>query len=86
MEGTPTLVMISGADEYVPPHLLAAAHDVAARLAAAMGTTARALVIQDAKHALDGAEEVGVSAMSEFMQRLGPGSKCWRSGKAETAA
>ena len=73
MEGTPTLVMLSGADEYVPPHILEAAHDIAARLAGAMGPSAKGLVVPKAKHALDGAEEAGIAAMVEFIQGLTSG-------------
>ena len=70
MEGTPTQVLLSGADEYVPPHIVRAAHDVAARLTAAMGTTARGVVVEDAKHALEGSEEAGIEAMAEFVLSL----------------
>ena len=70
MEGMPTLVMLSGADEYVPTHILAAAPDNAAALAAAMGPTARGLVVPDAKHALEGAEDAGLAEMIEFVQGL----------------
>ena len=72
MEGTPTLVMLSGADEYVPPRILEAAHDTASRLAAAMGQSAKGMVVENARHALDGAEEAGVAAMAEFFQGLTP--------------
>lgn len=72
MEGTPTLVMLSGADEYVPPRLLEAAHDIASRLAGAMGPSAKGMVVPNAKHAMDGAEEAGIAAMAEFVQGLAP--------------
>ena len=72
MKGTPTLVMLSGADEYVSPRILGAARDVASRLAAAMGSSAKGMVVENAKHALDGAEEAGIAAMVQFFQSVTP--------------
>lgn len=70
MEGTPTLVMLSGADEYMPKSVLIEAGSLAERLAAAMGATASHVVIPSAKHALEGAEDLGVKAMMDFINRL----------------
>ena len=75
MDGTPTLVLISGNDEYVPEDVRTNAESLAQRLALAMGCTARAMVLAGAKHALQGAEEAGVSAMTQFLLRVLSGVK-----------
>lgn len=72
MDGTPALVMLSGADEYVPPHVLEGAELLAQRLVEALGPTASAVVIPGARHALDGAQEAGLKAMTEFIYQLVP--------------
>lgn len=76
MDGTPTLVMLSGADEYVPSHVLEGAELLSHRLAFALGPTASAVVIPGAKHAMDGAQEAGLEAMTHFIYQLdGPGNE-----------
>lgn len=72
MDGTPTLVMLSGVDDYVPPHVLAGAELLAQRLAEALGPTASAVVVPGARHALKGAQEAGLKAMTDFIFQLVP--------------
>ena len=70
MDGTPTLVMLSGADEYVPQHVLEGAVPLAQRLAEALGPTATAVVVPGARHALEGAQEAGLKGMTDFIFQL----------------
>ena len=70
MDGTPTLVMLSGADEYVPPYVREGAKCLAEGLAESLGPTATAVVIPGARHALEGAQEAGIKAMADFIFQL----------------
>lgn len=71
LRGTPTLVLLSGGDEYVPPGVDYSR--LGARLVAALGGTplgARLRVLPGAPHALAGHEADGVAQMVEFCAEL----------------
>ena len=70
MRGLPTLVLLSGAEEYIPPDLDYPA--VGQRLVQAIGGSARLEVIECAPHALNGKEEEGAAAIADFVVLLGP--------------
>lgn len=75
MEPYPTLVLLSGADEYVPP-----GYDTtgfARRLQAAMGPRCRAAVIEGADHALSAGEHAAaaVGEMEKFVESLAAASR-----------
>jgi pimeloyl-ACP methyl ester carboxylesterase len=64
----PCLVMVSGSEEYVPPDV-----DVASlgqRLAAAIGSSAKLVVVDGAPHSLEGHEEEAVAAIIDFLAGL----------------
>ena len=62
--------MLSGADEYVPQHILEGSEELAQRLAEGMGATASHGVIQGAKHDLDGAQVAGLRMITDFIYSL----------------
>lgn len=66
MESTRTLVLMSGADEYVPSAVDVGA--LAERLAAAMGPSAKAEVIPGADHGLTQSVDEAVRIISDFIQ------------------
>lgn len=70
LHGVPTLIALSGSDEYVPagPVEYAALGE---RMAAAIGPSARLVVIPGGKHSLTGQEEEIVTAVAEFITKLG---------------
>lgn len=73
MEPYPSLVLFSGADEYVPPGYDTAGF--AQRLQAAMGPRCRATVIEGADHAMSSGEHAAaaVGEMEKFVESLAPG-------------
>lgn len=68
MAGLPTLLLLSGADEYVP--LGVDYMGLGRRLQAAMGPAARLSVIEGGLHALAGHEEEVASEIATFLQTL----------------
>lgn len=71
MRGLPTLVLLSGEEEYIPAGLdyRAAVGD---RLVQAIGSSARLQVVEGASHALGGREEDGAAAIADFIAVLPP--------------
>ena len=69
MEGVPTLVMMSGADEYIP-HATVDAGRLAQRLANAMGTESTAIVVEGGNHALDDHVDEAVASMKAFIAKV----------------
>ena len=69
MRGLPTLVLLSGEEEYIPGGLDDRAA-VGGRLAQAIGPTARLQVVEGASHALNGREEEGAGAIADFIASL----------------
>jgi alpha-beta hydrolase superfamily lysophospholipase len=65
MAGLPTLVLQSGADEYVPAHV--DPRGLGQRLAAAIGPSATVAVIEGGNHVLQGKEDEAVALMVEFI-------------------
>jgi len=66
MEGTPTLVLSSGADEFVPPHVDIAV--LSERLRAALGSTAHCVVLTGADHACSEHTEKVIGVVSQFLR------------------
>ncbi|QDZ23332.1 alpha/beta-hydrolase [Chloropicon primus] len=69
MDGVPTLVLQSGADEYIP-HSEVDAVGQAKRLAAAMGSRARSIVIEGGSHALEDHTDEAVSTIKSFIMEV----------------
>lgn len=69
----PCLVLVSGADETIPDTVDVPAH--AARLEKAVGSSAHAVVVPGAPHALEGHEEEGIRHVLEFLTRC-DGKEC----------
>ena len=65
---SPCLVLLSGADQYVPPGLDAPL--MAKRLTTAIGPSSRCQVIPGALHALDGMEEEAAGIIAGFVSSL----------------
>mmetsp|Transcript_9418 Transcript_9418/g.22676 ORF Transcript_9418/g.22676 Transcript_9418/m.22676 type:complete len:220 (-) Transcript_9418:82-741(-) len=73
LSGTPTLVLVSGDDECVPPHVDKAA--TAGRMCRAIGPAAELVVVEGACHSLAGKEDEAADRMLRFClqaQRLRP--------------
>ena len=68
LRGVPTLVALSGADEYVPPSVDYAA--LGARLAAAIGPSAELLVVPGAGHSCRGKEDEITAAVGAFVSSI----------------
>lgn len=66
----PALLLISGSDEYVPAHVDLPA--LGRRLAAAIGSSAKAVVVEGGVHTLEGHEAAACDAIAEFASRLQP--------------
>ena len=65
----PTLAMLGGADEFVPPSI--DSHKLCRKFAAVLEhPQSRAVVIEGAGHSLTGHEEEAVDAMIDFVQKL----------------
>lgn len=72
MAGLPTLVLLSGDEEYIPPGSAPEYRSMGARLAQAIGSSARLEVVEGALHALNGREEEGAEAIARFVADLQP--------------
>jgi pimeloyl-ACP methyl ester carboxylesterase len=70
LRSVPTLVMLSGQDEFVPERV--DYEDLGRRIAAAIGPSATLHVVEGAVHALHGKEEEAVELIAEFAGKL-----CW---------
>ncbi len=68
MAGLPTLLLLSGADEYVPPTVHYSG--LGSRLQAAIGPSATLSVIEGANHALNGFEERAAEEIAAFLKPL----------------
>ena len=64
----PSLVLISGSDEYMPPHIEHQA--LGERLAQALGPKSHPVVIERGVHDLAGSEESLLHHVACFLQRL----------------
>ncbi|KAL4457642.1 hypothetical protein ABPG75_012507 [Micractinium tetrahymenae] len=72
MAGLPTLLLLSGAEEYIPEGTAEQYRAMGARLAEAIGSSARLEVVEGALHALNGKEEEGAGAIARFVAALQP--------------
>ncbi|KAI7838132.1 hypothetical protein COHA_008063 [Chlorella ohadii] len=70
LRGLPSLLLLSGADQYVPPGVDYPA--VGRRLAQAIGPSAQLQTVEGALHAMDGKEEEGAAAIADFVAALLP--------------
>ncbi|GAB4820752.1 hypothetical protein N2152v2_007798 [Parachlorella kessleri] len=68
VSGLPTLLLLSGADEYVPPDVDYKA--LGRRLQAAVGASARLSVVEGGLHALGGHEQQAVDEITAFLRSL----------------
>lgn len=68
MAGLPTLLLLSGADEYVPSGIDYRA--LGKRLQAAVGPSAQLAVIESGTHALSGSEEQAADEIVTFVKAL----------------
>lgn len=68
MSGTPTLLLMGGADEFVPEGVDRAL--LVRRLAAAIGDSATPVVVSGGKHNLTGSEEELVRHVTDFLSKL----------------
>ena len=68
MAGLPTLLLLSGADEYVPPTV--DYRGLGKRLQAAVGPTAQFSVVEGGTHALAGSEDLAAEAIATFVRAL----------------
>eukprot|EP00884_Botryococcus_braunii_P007550 jgi/Botrbrau1/16797/Bobra.150_2s0026.1 len=64
----PCLVVVSGSEEYVPPHVDVA--NLGKRLAAGLGPDTRLLVVEGAPHNLEGHEEEATLGILDFVNSL----------------
>lgn len=64
----PCLVMVSGNEEYVPPHVDVA--KLGQRLAAGIGPETKLVVVEGASHSLEGHEEEAALAILDFIHSL----------------
>jgi len=67
----PALVLVSGADEYVPPGV--DREHLGRRLAAAMGPSAKMEIVEGGNHTLLGKEPEAVAAISNFCMQVATG-------------
>ena len=68
VSGLPLLLLLSGADEYVPSNVDYLA--LGRRMQAAVGPSASLSVVEGGLHALGGHEQQAVDEISAFLQRL----------------
>lgn len=64
----PSLVLVSGADEYMPEHV--DRHRLAQRLSQAMSPNSRGCVLNGGKHNLAGSEDQLISHILEFLEDI----------------
>lgn len=62
----PSLVLLSGSDEYMPAHIQH--HDLVRRLSAALGPKSVSVVIEDGIHDLAGSEDTLMKHVLSFLK------------------